>query len=240
MRITVLDSDPDQAAAICDALAALGHSCTRHRTAKPALEELRREACDLLVMAWLLPVLLALTEAAWQVQDMPAQELVAAAHSGASGRIPVLVVIGRAGEQDALSTLKAKADDYIVAPVRRSELALRVQALLKIAHPDSGPEQLRVGQYTFEIHSARAWVNDREITLTRKEFTVALLLFRNLGRPLSRAYIQESAWPHEDGIPSRTIDTHVSRVRTKLGLIPENGYRLVPVYSFGYRLEELA
>ena len=227
MRITVLDSDPDQAAAICDALAALGHSCTRHRTAKPALEELRREACDLLVMAW-------------QVQDMPAQELVAAAHSGASGRIPVLVVIGRAGEQDALSTLKAKADDYIVAPVRRSELALRVQALLKIAHPDSGPEQLRFGQYTFEIHSARAWVNDREITLTRKEFTVALLLFRNLGRPLSRAYIQESAWPHEDGIPSRTIDTHVSRVRTKLGLIPENGYRLVPVYSFGYRLEELA
>lgn len=227
MRITVLDSDPAQAAAICDALAALGHSCARHRTAKAVLEELRREACDLLVMAW-------------QVQDVPAPELVAAAHGSANERIPVLVVIGRTGEQDALSALKAEADDYIVAPIRRSELALRVQALLMIAHTDFEPEQLRFGQYIFEPHSTRAWRNGHEVTLTRKEFTVALLLFRNLGRPLSRAYLQESAWPQEEGIPSRTIDTHVSRVRTKLALIPENGYRLVPVYSFGYRLEELA
>lgn len=227
MRITVLDSDPDQATAICDALAAFGHSCARHRTGKAALEEMRREAPDLLVMSW-------------QCTDVPASDLVILAHEATDSRTPVLAIVNRAVERDAVSALKAGIDDYIITPIRRNELVLRVHALLEITHPQAGLEQLHFGRYTFEPHSARIWTGDKEIALTRKEFAVALLFFRNLGRPLSRATIQENVWPREEDMPSRTIDTHVSRVRTKLGLIPENGYRLVPVYSFGYRLEELA
>lgn len=227
MRITVLDSDPDQAAATCDALAALGHSCAPHGTGRAALEDMRHEASDLLV-------------ACWRIPDLPAADFIALAREATDMRIPILAIVDRTSEQDAVAALKAGIDDYIVTPVRRNELMLRARALLKVTHPDAESEQLHFGQYTFEPHSARAWADDREITLTRKEFAVALLLFRNLGRPLSRAYIQESVWPREEDMPSRTIDTHVSRVRTKLGLIPENGYRLVPVYSFGYRLEELA
>ena len=75
--------------------------------------------------------------------------------------------------------------------------------------------------------------------MTQKEFSLALLFFRNIGRPLSRAYIHESVWVRENDVPSRTMDTHVSRVRNKLHLRPENGFRLVPVYSYGYRLEKL-
>ena len=70
-------------------------------------------------------------------------------------------------------------------------------------------------------------------------FALALLFFRNLGRPLSRAYIHEAVWQRDTALPSRTMDTHVSRVRNKLQLKPEHGYRLVPVYSYGYRLEKL-
>jgi len=77
------------------------------------------------------------------------------------------------------------------------------------------------------------------IDVTQKEFYLALLFFRNIGRPLSRAYIHESVWVRETAVPSRTMDTHVSRVRNKLALRPENGFRLVPVYSYGYRLEKL-
>lgn len=227
MRITVLDSDPDQAAAICDALAAFGHSCTRHGTGKAALEELRREASDLLV-------------ANWQVPDMPAPDFVALAREATDMRIPILAIVSRTAEEDAVSALKAGIDDYLVTPLRRNELILRAHALLKVTHPEAGSEQLHFGRYTLGPYSARAWAAGKEISLTRKEFAVALLLFRNLGRPLSRVYIRESVWPREEDVPSRTVDTHVSRVRTKLGLIPENGYRLVPVYSFGYRLEELA
>jgi DNA-binding response OmpR family regulator len=227
MRIIVLDSDPDQAAAVCDAMAAYGHSCSRHGTGKGAVDEMRREVPDLLVASWLVP-------------DMPAPDFVALAREATGMRTPIMAIIGRTAEQDAVSALKTGIDDYIVTPIRRNELVLRIHTLLNITHPEAGLEQLHFGRYTFEPHSARAWAGGKEIVLTRKEFAVALLLFRNLGRPLSRATIQESVWPREEDMPSRTIDTHVSRVRTKLGLIPENGYRLVPVYSFGYRLEELA
>jgi DNA-binding response OmpR family regulator len=69
---------------------------------------------------------------------------------------------------------------------------------------------------------------------------LAVLLLRNLGKPLSRGHIREAVWGRDSEIPSRTMDTHVSRVRTKLGLRPESDYLLAPVYSFGYRLEHLA
>jgi DNA-binding response OmpR family regulator len=82
-------------------------------------------------------------------------------------------------------------------------------------------------------------VNGQSVELTQKEFDLALLFFRNIGRPLSRAYIREAVWASDAEIASRTMDTHVSRVRSKLLLRPENGFRLAPVYSYGYRLEQL-
>ena len=75
------------------------------------------------------------------------------------------------------------------------------------------------------------------VTLTQKEFDLALLLFRNLSRPLSRTRIREAVWRQDMDIQSRTLDTHVSQVRAKLVLRPRNGYRIVPIYSYGYRLE---
>jgi DNA-binding response OmpR family regulator len=82
-------------------------------------------------------------------------------------------------------------------------------------------------------------IEGRSVTLTQKEFELALLFFRHLGRPLSRAYIHETVWSRDAELSSRTLDTHVSRVRNKLDLRPAAGFRLVPVYSFGYRLEQI-
>jgi len=66
-------------------------------------------------------------------------------------------------------------------------------------------------------------LNGKPLAVTQKEFALALLLFNNLGRPLSRAFLQETIWGREDEIPSRTMDTHISRVRNKLQLRPETG-----------------
>jgi DNA-binding response OmpR family regulator len=65
------------------------------------------------------------------------------------------------------------------------------------------------------------------------------MLFRNAGRPLSRSHIREVVWGRDIEIPSRTMDTHISRIRSKLELRPEHGFRLVPVYSYGYRLDPM-
>ncbi len=77
------------------------------------------------------------------------------------------------------------------------------------------------------------------VALTAKEFGLALLLFRNVHRALSRGHILEAIWGRNPDLPTRTLDMHISRIRSKLELRPQNGYRLAPVYSYGYRLERL-
>ena len=93
----------------------------------------------------------------------------------------------------------------------------------------------------FEFNLKTLQVKDRgaEVDLTQKEFQLAMLLLSNVGKPLSRGHIREAVWGRNSEVPSRTLDTHVSRVRTKLSLRPESGYLLAPVYSYGYRLEHL-
>jgi len=152
----------------------------------------------------------------------------------------VLFMTSRSGEDDIVAGLAAGADDYMIKPIRRSELVARVQALLRRAYPtQTASEHLQFGAYKFETRAGRVSINEVPVEMTQKEFDLALLLFRNLGRPLSRAYILEAVWSRDVDIPSRTMDTHISRVRSKLELRPENGYRLAPVYSYGYRLEQV-
>jgi DNA-binding response OmpR family regulator len=128
----------------------------------------------------------------------------------------------------------------MIKPIRRGELLARVQALLRRAYPSQNPiEQIQFGNFIFEARTGRLTMSGAPIEVTQKEFDLALLFFRNLGRPLSRAYILEAVWARDVEIPSRTMDTHVSRVRSKLQLRPEHGFRLAPVYSYGYRLEQM-
>jgi DNA-binding response OmpR family regulator len=154
--------------------------------------------------------------------------------------IPILFMTSHSGEDDIVEGMAAGANDYLIKPIRRSELVARVQALLRRTYPNQHvPENLEFGHYVFETRSARLSIAGEFIELTQKEFDLALLLFRNLGRPLSRAYILEAVWSRDADIPSRTLDTHISRVRNKLQLKPEHGFRLAPVYSYGYRLEQV-
>lgn len=82
-------------------------------------------------------------------------------------------------------------------------------------------------------------VAGEQIELTDKEFDLSMFLFRNLGRLISRGHMLEAVWGRNPNLATRTVDTHISRVRSKLGLRPENGFRLTPTYNYGYRLERL-
>ncbi|WP_019139612.1 response regulator transcription factor [Noviherbaspirillum massiliense] len=228
MKIAVLSDQPDQTALLCDVLAATDHACQAFATGKELVAALHRERADMLVLDW-------------QATDGSAADVLAWARANMAPEVPILLVAGRSAEEAVASALAAGASDYIVSPVRRGELRMRTQVLLRRAYPaQAAPEQIRFGPYLFEKPTGRLTVGGRPVELTQKEFDLALLFFRNLGRPLSRAYIQEAVWTREAQLPTRTVDTHVSRVRSKLHLRPENGFQLTPVYSYGYRLEQLA
>jgi DNA-binding response OmpR family regulator len=227
MRIAVLDKDIARADQICARLQAEGFACHRV-TGETADGNASLDGMDLLIVD---------CQSTGALGDSAENFLrPAALLSG----IPLLLLASRADEDVLAKALAAGVTDYLIHPLRYGELVTRVRVLLKRAYPDrSGGEQASFGAYVFEIASARLAHAGRQIDLTQKEFELALLFFRHLGRPLSRTYIAETIWTSEPEVASRTIDTHVSRVRSKLALRPENGYRLSPIYSFGYQLEKL-
>ncbi len=227
MRIAVLDNDRSQADLICQVLTSAGHTCQTYDSGKEMLATLRKDSFDMLILDW-------------QVADLGGTEVLRRAKEKLSASTPMMFITNSSAEDDIVSGVSAGADDYLIKPLRRGELVARVQALLRRAYPSqNGAEQLQFGPYIFETRPGRLLMDGAVIDVTHKEFYLALLFFRNIGRPLSRAYIHEAVWIRETAVPSRTMDTHVSRVRNKLQLRPENGFRLVPVYSYGYRLEKL-
>jgi DNA-binding response OmpR family regulator len=228
MRIAVLDDDRSQSDLVCQVLAAAGHACHTFASGKEMLNQLRRDSYDMLIIHWQVPNLSGAEVIRWARERLPAN-------------LPVLFITSRSSEDDIVAGLAAGADDYMIKPIRRGELVARVQALLRRAYPtQNAVEQIQFGKYVFETRTGRLTIEGNQVEVTQKEFDLALLFFRNIGRPLSRAYILEAVWARDVEIPSRTMDTHVSRVRTKLQLRPEHGYKLSPVYSYGYRLEQIS
>lgn len=163
-------------------------------------------------------------------------------HTGSAA--PAVLLLATTAQKELLRSLRADgADDYLLKPIRRNELALRLELLLHATDPQGGAARLlEAGGFVFDLDRLRVSSPTRpalDAALTQKEAQLAQLLLQNLGRPLSRAFIQERVWGAEPELPTRTIDTHVSRVRTKLGLRPEHGYRLATVYGYGYQLEHI-
>jgi DNA-binding response OmpR family regulator len=192
------------------------------------MAQAKRDSFDLLVLHW-------------QLADNNGPEIIKWVRERLSPTLPVLFITGRSNEDDIVAGLAAGGDDYMIKPIRRGELVARVQALLRRAYPtQNAVEQIQFGAYVFQARTGRVTMKGKPIDVTQKEFDLALLFFRNLGRPLSRAFILEAVWARDVQIPSRTMDTHVSRVRSKLQLRPEHGFRLAPVYSYGYRLEQMS
>jgi DNA-binding response OmpR family regulator len=227
MRIAVLDTDRAQADLINQVLTAAGHACQSFDSGKDLLSQLRKDSFDMLILDW-------------QVADLSGVEMLRRAKEKMAPNTPMMFLTSSSAEDDIVAGISAGADDYMIKPLRRGELVARVQALLRRAYPSqNGAEQLQFGPYVFETRPGRLLMDGTVVDVTHKEFYLALLFFRNIGRPLSRAYIHEAVWIRETAVPSRTMDTHVSRVRNKLQLRPENGFRLVPVYSYGYRLEKI-
>jgi len=100
-------------------------------------------------------------------------------------------------------------------------------------------ESIVVAPYRIDLAQSVVTREQTPIDLTRREYELTVFLFRNIGKVVSRSHILESVWGRGGDFTTRTVDTHVSRLRIALGLSSEIGIRLTPVYGYGYRLESI-
>jgi two-component system, OmpR family, response regulator RegX3 len=150
-----------------------------------------------------------------------------------------LFLTSRSDEQDITEALNAGADDYCTKPVRPGEFAARVKALLRRVYPTTGQdESIRtLLDYTFNKSNNQVTYQGQANALSDKEFKLALFLFDNAERAVSRERIIQEIWGHQGDDISRSLDVHISWLRKKLNLAATSQHlRLKPIYGFGYRL----
>lgn len=226
MRIAVVDDDPDFAAFLKQLILDAGHSVLTSVNGNAFLRLAKTETFDLILLDWNLP-------------GRDGIDIVRNLRNDVRSDVPIILLTLRSDANDIVAGLEAGADDYIAKPVDGRILLARIDAIMRRRNAGrSGGDALQVfGDFTFDGSQEMVRRGDRSMQLTSKEFQLALVLFRNLARPLSRAYLLETIWNRNPDVQTRTLDSHVARLRSKLDLRPQNGWRLSPIYSYGYRLE---
>jgi len=229
MRIALLEDEMDQADLVGAWLTAAGHGCHVFTRGKDLVREVRRETFDLFLLDW-------------EVPGMSGAEVLVWIRANIAESVPVLFVTARQREEDIVHALSSGADDYMVKPLGKLELLARIDALARRARPSLGQDEgmLDYGRLRVDCRSRQVKLDGRIVTMTQKDYELALFLLRNIGRLLSRGHILQAVWGQTAALNTRTVDTHVSRIRGKLELTPENGWRLSAVYQHGYRLERVA
>lgn len=187
------------------------------------LKEAEREVPDLVILDLMLP-------------GMPGTEICSAIRRDSrTAGIPVIIATARGEEIDRVVGFELGADDYVVKPFSPRELMLRVNAILKRSKPHPRiPQPIVNGSLAIDPDRCMVTVKEHEVALTTIEFKLLLTLAERLGRVQSREFLLKNVWSYEYNGDSRTVDTHMTRVRAKLG---EAGDMIKTVRGFGYKME---
>jgi len=204
-----------------------GHRVLQAFDGPSALTIAEQERLDLVVLDWMLPGLDGL-EVSRRVRRRSI--------------VPILMLTARSEEVDRVLGLEVGADDYLTKPFSIRELLARIRAIFRrielqsqvVSAPDGGAlAVLQDGPLRVDIGEHRVSLNGEVVEFTPKEFDLLALLVRHPGRAFARDYLLDTVWGAEyAGLDTRTIDTHVLRVRKKLGAI---GERIETVWGVGYR-----
>jgi DNA-binding response OmpR family regulator len=226
MKIAFLEDDAGFAANIIDWLEQAGHDVVWFRTGRECIRALSDERFDLCLFDWMLP-------------DLTGPDVMA--HLKLKGTLPpVIFLTARDAEEDIVQVIQSGADDYIVKPPSRSVLIARVHAVARRCAAQVRPEPVQdFGRLKVDFAQRRFELDGTPVRLTEKETELALYFFARVGMLLPRGHLIQVVWGSSPDVDTRTVDVHVSHLRSKLGLLPENGWRLTSVYRQGYRLERV-
>jgi DNA-binding response OmpR family regulator len=228
MRIAIFQRDAEYRHQIERVLTQSGHACMLFSDAFALGRTLAASTVDMLLLDW-------------QGSRLAGAELLRTLRAVNGSQIPVLFVSEDASDESVVRAFSVGADDYVSLPVCPSVLRARVNALLRRAFPDRYDNMtIEAGPYHFDMRRQAVTVHGKPVLLSSTQYRLASLFFSNIGRVLSRDHIYAMVWGRELHTLTRTIDSHVSRLRLLLEIEEHNGFRLQPVYKSGYRLLRLA
>ena len=221
--VLVVEDEVDLSELMRDRLVADGHEVVVSHTGAAAMTEVGKRVPDVVLLDWMLPDMDGLAVC----RRLRQQHL-----------MPIIMVTARGDEVDRVLGLEVGADDYLVKPFSLRELLARVRAMLRRVDlegrrqaPSSG-DRIQVGGLVVDSASHVATLDGEPMHLTRKEFDLLTVLVSNPGRAFSREFLVQRIWGTDfDGF-DRAVDTHVTRLRKKLGPL---GDRIVTVWGVGYR-----
>lgn len=220
-RVLVVEDEKDLQKVLVYNLRQAGHTVFSALRGEEALRIARADHPDLILLDIMLP-------------DQPGTEVLRTLR-GEPGtrRIPVLILTARGEEIDRVVGFELGADDYMVKPFSVRELLLRIQAILRRVQSEGGqPVAVTFGCLRFDPMAHRVWVGESEIQLTALEFKLLVTLHERRDRVQTREILLDDVWGIEADITTRTVDTHVKRLREKLG---RAGSFIETVRGVGYR-----
>jgi DNA-binding response OmpR family regulator len=223
MNLVLLEDDPTQAELVMHWLNKAGLQCVHYATGRAFRSGILHTSADLILIDWMLP-------------DDDGLEILVWLRKTLGLATPIMFVTARADEESLVLALDKGADDYLVKPLRRAETLARAKALLRRGDARKAAV-VRLGGVQIDLGRHHATINGTPVELTERELNLAVYMLRNHGRLLTRRELQENVWHTNAELVTRTVDTHVSRVRNKLRLTPENGFDLSAIFHKGYRLE---
>jgi DNA-binding response OmpR family regulator len=229
VHIGIVEDDPDQLDLLQLWAESVPHTSKGYSNAADFKAALQQEPFDLLMIDWMLP-------------DCEGVALLQWIRAHVGWQIPIVVVTARDDEKTVVSALEAGADDYLVKPPKPMELAARVAALgRRVRSPHTAPTgtSVTLGDYTYDTQRQSLSVRGEPVTLTQKEFDLAVYLLQSPGKLVSRDHLLNKIWGVHTEVDTRTVDTHVCRIRKKLHLDGQFGWKLVSIYRIGYRFDRV-
>jgi DNA-binding response OmpR family regulator len=227
LKIGILEDDPAQAQLLCGWLEAAGYRTLHALSGHEFLSQIKHEPIDLAILDWEVPTLNGI-------------EVLKIIRDSLGHALPVLFTTQHDEESDIVQALHNGADDYLVKPLRKSELLARIHALCRRAGLLHKEDSLNLGPIHIDLGRKEVTLNDEPVKLTNKDYQLACCLLRNVGKLLSRDYLLQEVWGINPTINTRTVDMHISRVKRSLKIGPAMGYCIKTIYQHGYRLEKIS